>query len=128
MIGEDREMRTQRITGKLLGAMLAVAAVVLTGCVVSSSDIHQKGVTEERARRVKCGETTREDLVQMFGEPFERQMRDNGTEIMRYKGTVEKEGALVICPIVVIKEDKTTEQVISFEVRDGVVRRYHKGG
>jgi hypothetical protein len=80
-------------------------------------------------KEIECGRTTRDWLVETFGEPTELLMADDGSEILRYKCVKRKDNQFVMFPPpIVIRDDKQVEHFMAFEVRDGIVQRYWKEG
>jgi hypothetical protein len=112
----------------LFVSMLAMLFLV-GGCVVCQVDEQYTGVEDKMLREIECGQTTRDWLVETFGEPTELLMTDEGSEILRYKCVKKKDNKFVMFPPpIVIKDDKQVEHVVAFEVRDGIVQRYWKEG
>ena len=108
---------------------LLAMLVLMGGCVVYNADEQYTGVENKMLKEIECGQTTRDWLVETFGEPTELLMTDDGGEILRYKCVKKKDNKFVMFPPpIVIKDDKQVEHVIAFEVRDGVVQRYWKEG
>ena len=106
---------------------LAAAAILLVGCVVSKTDEHYTGIEDHALKQIECGQTTKEQLVARFGEPSEHSLTDEGAEILRYKCVRRKDNEFALFPPpIVIKDDKTVEHTVAFEIRDGVVQRYWK--
>jgi hypothetical protein len=108
-----------------LFASLMVTSVLLAGCVVVKNDEHYTGIETKTLREVKRGQTTRDELVEKFGEPSEQTLSEDGTEILKYQCIKTKDNAFVMFPPpIVIKDDDTVEHVVAFELRDGVVQRH----
>jgi len=108
---------------------LLAMLVLMGGCVVYDGDEQYTGVENKMLKKIECGQTTRDWLVEMFGEPTELLMTDDGGEILRYKCVLKKDNKFVMFPPpIVIKDDKQVEHVVAFEVKDGVVQRYWKEG
>ena len=108
---------------------LLAMLVLMGGCVVYNADEQYTGVENKMLKEIECGQTTRDWLVETFGEPTELLMTDDGGEILRYKCVKKKDNKFVMFPPpIVIKDDKQVEHVIVFEVKDGVVQRYWKEG
>ena len=116
--------------GKMaLWVSIAVTLVLMGGCVVCQVDEQYTGVEDKMLKKVECGQTTQDWLVETFGEPTERLMADDGSEILRYKCVRKKDNKFVMFPPpIVIKDDKQVEHIVAFEVRDGIVQRYWKEG
>lgn len=108
---------------------MLVMLFLVGGCVVCHVDEQYTGVEDKMLREIECGQTTRDWLVETFGEPTELLMTDEGSEILRYKCVKKKDNKFVMFPPpIVIKDDKQVEHVVAFEVRDGIVQRYWKEG
>jgi hypothetical protein len=108
---------------------LLAMLVLMGGCVVYEADEQYTGVENKMLKEIECGQTTRDWLVETFGEPTELLMTDDGGEILRYKCVKKKDNKFVMFPPpIVIKDDKQEEHVVAFEVRDGIVQRYWKEG
>ncbi len=112
-----------------LSVPLLAMLVLMGGCVVYNADEQYTGVENKMLKEIECGQTTRDWLVETFGEPTELLMTDDGGEILRYKCVKKKDNKFVMFPPpIVIKDDKQVEHVVVFEVKDGVVQRYWKEG
>jgi hypothetical protein len=120
----------QNTYGKIALLVSVVAmSVVLSGCVVCHVDEQYTGVEDKMLKEIECGQTTRDWLVETFGEPTELLVTDEGSEILRYKCVKKKDNQFVMFPPpIVIKDDKQIEHFVAFEVRDGIVQRYWKEG
>ena len=106
---------------------LLAMLVLMGGCVVYNADEQYTGVENKMLKEIECGQTTRDWLVETFGEPTELLMTDDGGEILRYKCVKKKDNKFVMFPPpIVIHDDKQVEHVVAFEVKDGVVQRYWK--
>ncbi len=110
-----------------LFASLAVTSVLLVGCVVTKSDVHYSGVNDSHLKRIERGTTTKEELVEIVGEPNEESMTEDGTEILRYKCTEKRNNQFVLFPPpIVIDDKKEIEHTVVFKLKDGIVQRYWK--
>ncbi len=108
---------------------LLAMLVLMAGCVVYEADEQYTGVENKMLKEIECGQTTRDWLVETFGEPTELLTTDDGGEILRYKCVRKKDNKFVMFPPpIVIHDDKQVEHVVAFEVKDGVVQRYWKEG
>jgi hypothetical protein len=112
----------------LLTALLAVS-VMITGCIVSETDEQYIGVDNNKLKQVECGQTTRDWVIDTFGEPSEQTLTDDGSEILKYKCIRKKNNQFVMFPPpIVINDEKDVKHTVAFEVRDGIVQRYWKEG
>ena len=120
----------QNKRGKIvLLASVLTLSVVLSGCVVYHGDEQYTGVEDKKLKQIECGQTTKDWLVETFGEPTEQLATDDGGEILKYKCVKKKDNQFVVFPPpIVITDDKKVEHVVAFEVRDGIVQRYWKEG
>jgi len=120
-------MRRNKYGEVALVVSLAVAAVLLAGCVVCQKDEQYTGIRDETLRKVECGQTTKGEIVEMFGEPSEQAVSEGGAEVLKYKCVKKKDNQFVMFPPpIVIKDDKAERHTVVFELRDGVVQRYWK--
>ena len=112
----------------LVVALLAVS-VLFVGCVVCETDEQYTGIENDTLKQVECGQTTRDWVVETFGEPSEQILTDDGGEILKYKCIRKKDNKFVMFPPpIVIRDEKDVEHTVAFEVRDGIVQRYWKEG
>jgi hypothetical protein len=104
---------------------LALVFVLLAGCVVCKTDENFIGPKKSELKKIDYGETTKDQLIELFGEPAEQVVMQDGTEILMYKCVKTKDNAFVMFPPpIVIKDDKTERHVVAFELQDGIVQRY----
>jgi hypothetical protein len=104
---------------------LVLFAILFSGCVVCKTDENFTGPKKSELKQINYGQTTKEQLIDMFGEPAEQAVTQDGTEILRYKCVKTKDNAFVMFPPpIVIKDDKTEKHVIAFEIQNGIVQRY----
>ena len=112
----------------LFVTLLAVS-ILTVGCVVCETNEQYTGIENDALKQVECGQTTRDWVVETFGEPSEQILADDGSEILKYKCIRKKDNKFVMFPPpIVIHDDKEVEHTIAFEVRDGIVQRYWKEG
>lgn len=116
--------------GKIgLFAALVAVSVLFVGCVVCKTDEQYTGIENDALKEIECGQTTRDWVVETFGEPSEQILTDDGSEILKYKCIRKKDNKFVMFPPpIVIKDEKDVEHTVAFEVRDGIVQRYWKEG
>jgi hypothetical protein len=112
-----------------LFAALVTMSVLMAGCVVCETDEQYTGVENDTLKQVECGQTTRDWVIETFGEPSEQTLNNDGSEILKYKCVRKKDNKFVMFPPpIVIRDDKDVEHTVAFEIRDGVVQRYWKEG
>lgn len=121
-------MKQHKIREIALFASLVVTSALLVGCVVSDSEVKYTGVKDETLKQIECGETTKDQLVAIFGEPSEQSLTEEGVEILRYRCTKKQDNKFVLFPVVFVDDEKETKHTIVFEVKNGIVQRYWKEG
>jgi len=127
IIQEIREMKNYRFNETALCVLLVITSVLLAGCVVSDSSVRYSGVESSQLRQIKYGLTTRDQLVEIVGEPTEQGMTEDGAEILKYKCIMTKDNQFVLFPPPIIIDDtKETEHTVVFKIRDGIVQRQWK--
>ncbi len=120
-------MKFRKISEIAFFVLIALMSFMVVGCVVCKKDEQFTGIDKTELKQVECGKTTKDELIDTFGEPTEQSMADNGTEILRYQCIKKKDNAFVMFPPpIVIKDDKAVEHVVAFEIRDGIVQRHWK--
>ena len=95
--------------------------------MVCDNDVHYTGIEDRELREIERGQTTREQLIETFGEPSEQYTGENGAEILRYKCTKTTDKDFVLIPpVIVTNEQRTMEHFVTFEIQGGIVQRYWK--
>lgn len=110
--------------------LLILAALMLTGCISSHSDVKygSKGpaVGSATLRQVKCGETTKDWLLTVLGEPTRATQTANGSEVLTYEYTKTIDSDVSFCIFFDADDRREERTVYVFELEDGVVTRYWK--
>ena len=120
-------MKNYEFNEKALFVSLVITSILLAGCVISDSSVRYSGVAHSQLRQIKYGLTTRDQLVEIVGEPTEQSMTDDGSEILKYRCTTTRDNQLVVFPPpIVIDDKKETEHSVVFKIKDGIVRRHWK--
>lgn len=109
--------------------MLGVSAlcISLAGCLFVVDSKQKVGSTQwyqSDLDRVVEGQTSAQWVRDAFGEPSRVSRFDDGSEIWRYRNSSSSssEVGLFLLFSVDVEEDK--EEVLSLEIRDGVVRDF----
>ena len=122
-------MKLQKYNKIGLFVVSSAVSVMVVGCVVCQTDEQYTGIENDTLKQVKCGQTTRDWVIETFGEPSEQILTDDGGEILKYKCVRKKDNQFVMFPPpIVISDEKDVEHTVAFEVRDGIVQRYWKEG
>lgn len=118
-------MKNYQFNETALFVLLVIMSILLAGCVISDSSVRYSGVENSQLRQIKQGITTRDQLVEIVGEPTEQSTTEDGAEILKYKCTMTKDNQLVVFPPpIVIDDKKETEHTVVFKIRDGIVQRH----
>ena len=122
-------MKLQKCSEIGLFVVLLAVSVLVGGCIVSQTDEQYTGIENDTLKQVECGQTTRDWVIETFGEPSEQILADDGSEILKYKCVRKKNNKFVMFPPpIVINDDKDVVHTVAFEIRDGIVQRYWKEG
>ena len=120
-------MKNCKFNKTALSMLLVITSILLAGCVATKSDVQYSGVENSQLRQIKHGITTKDQLVEIVGEPTEQSMTEDGTEILKYRCTETRENKFAMFPPpIAIKDKKETEHTLVFKIRDGIVRRHWK--
>ena len=120
-------MKNYKFNDKALFALLVLTSILLAGCVVSDTHMHYSGVQRDQLRKIKHGITTKDQLLDMVGEPTEEDVMEDGVEILKYKCKMVKDDQFVLFPPpIVVDHKKETEHLVVFKIEDGVVQRHWK--
>ncbi len=107
-----------------------LAAMTLTGCISSHSDVKYgpKGpaVGGNTLRQVKCGETTKEWLLTVLGEPSRMTQAAYESEVLTYEYTKKVDSDFSFCIFFDADDHREERTVYVFELKDGIVTRYWK--
>ena len=120
-------MKNYKFNETVLFVLLVVTTLLLAGCVATQSDVRYSGVENSQLRQIKHGITTKDQLLEIVGEPTEQNMTEDGDEYLRYKCTETRDNQFAMFPPpIAIKDKKETEHTIVFKIRDGIVQRHWK--
>jgi hypothetical protein len=104
--------------------------LTLAGCISSRSDVTYgpKGppVRSSTLRQLKCGETSREWLLSVLGEPSRATRTSDNTEVLTYEYTKTVDSDFSFFIFFDADNRREERTVYVFEVQDGVVTRYWK--
>jgi len=122
-----REMKNYKFSEIALFVSLCVTSILLAGCVATQSDVYYSGIENSQLRQIKQGITTKDQLVEIVGEPTEQSMTEDGAEYLRYKCTETRDNKFAMFPPpIAIKDKKETEHTVVFKLKDDIVQRYWK--
>jgi hypothetical protein len=132
--GAKQEMEIMKCRADMMKAgilvLCSLAAMTLAGCISSHSDVQYgaKGpaVGSATLRQVKCGETTKDWLLTVLGEPSRATQGANGSEVLAYEYTKTIDSDVSFCVFFDADDRREERTVYVFELEDGIVTRYWK--
>jgi outer membrane protein assembly factor BamE (lipoprotein component of BamABCDE complex) len=95
---------------------ILVLALFVSACAPQFATVEGRDFTAEQVAQIKNGATTREQLLQMFGEPQSKMAAPDGTERWTYSFRKETAGRN-------IPEGTVGSGALQLELRKGVVTR-----
>lgn len=107
---------------RILKVMLALLIIALVGCATSSYSTG-KNFDSSLVNKIVKGETTKDDLVRMFGQPFSKTVISENDEkwIYMYSSGTAKAQSYVITMKV---ESRGIRKILDILLKDGVVINY----
>ena len=108
--------------------MIIAAAMTVTACAtVSSVKVQTEGskITKEQAEGIKPGLTTRNIIIETFGDPINIESKTDGTEVMTYTYMEKKTPAYFGEFIVNERQNKVTTITLEVIIKDGLVLSYN---
>ena len=110
--------------------MIIAAAMTVTACAtVSSVKVQTEGIkiTKEQAEGIKPGLTTRNIIIETFGNPIKMESKTDGTEVMTYTYMEKKTPTYFGEFIVNERQNKVTTITLEVIIKDGLVLSYKFG-
>lgn len=118
---------TMRVGGTVLSAVIMLTGI---GCISSRSDVTYgaKGpaVPNSTLRQIKCGQTSKDWLLGVMGEPSRAARTSPNTEVLTYEytKTVDSDFSFFIFFNADNRREERTVHV--FEIEDGIVTGHWK--
>lgn len=108
-------------------ALCLLAFVAMSGCISSHSDVtygpEGPAVRAGTFHQVKVGQTSREWLLGVFGEPTRTAKTPDGAEVMTYVYSKKVSSNFSFSPFLDLDGTKEHRTTYYFELRDGVVSK-----
>jgi len=106
-----------------------LTGILLTGCMVSqrshtSDSSSNYLMSKAQLDGVEPGVTTKEWVLDVFGEPDRERHLQNGEEILVYENTKRKTSHVSIFLLFNSHNSEDIKEVISFRIKDGIVQSY----
>jgi len=108
-------------------AVCLMTLVAMSGCISNHSDVtygpEGPAVSAGTFHQVKIGQTSKEWLLGVFGEPTRTAKTPDGTEVMTYIYTRKVNSNFSLSPFLDLDGTKEQRTTYYFELRDGVVSK-----
>ena len=108
-------------------ALCLMAFAAMSGCISNHSDVtygpEGPAVSANTFHQVKVGQTSKEWLLGVFGEPTRTAKTPDGAEVMTYIYTRKVNSNFSFSPFLDLEGTKEQRTTYYFELRDGVVSK-----
>jgi len=107
------------------GLMLVSGLLLLSGCTTIGNESLANESLESISQKVHEGETTKEQLIAIFGAPMETTFTDGGLEVLKYEYTRLKPRAQNFIPYNIVSQvtdGKRKELVVLLDEQSQVKR------
>lgn len=108
--------------------MIIAIVMTVTACAtVSSVKVQTEGIkiTKEQAEGIKPGLTTRNIIIETFGNPIKMESKTDGTDALTYTYTEKKTPTYFGEFIVNERQNKVTTITLEVIIKDGLVLSYN---
>ena len=108
--------------------MIIAIAMTVTACAtVSSVKVQTEGskITKEQADGIKPGLTTRNVIIETFGNPIKMESKTDGTEVLTYTYIEKKTPTYFGEFIVNERQRQVTTITLEITIKDGLVLSYN---
>ena len=109
--------------------MVLFAGTFFTGCMIShhshTSDTSSgQAISKVQLDSVEPGVTTKEWVIENFGEPDRERYLSGGKEVMVYENTKHKSSHFSLFLLFDSHTSEDIKETVSFKVKDGIVDSY----
>lgn len=107
-------------------AMVAICAALLTGCATSGNDSLRDHNENSVSSYITEGETTKSEVMEVFGSPFDTSFTDGGKEIWEYAFSDISADAVAYIPVVnwFGTSSSGTQKKLTIMFDEEIVQRY----
>ena len=107
--------------------------LALEGCYYTLRSTEGNKISAAQVQEIKLGKTTEMDLLNILGPPSKKEVKADGTEVLRYIHTTWENPTLPGGYVMYGLFDRETEEIFEIILKDHVVQSYHflrqrKGG
>lgn len=107
--------------------LIFMLVLPLPGCIVSWDHDHaysRKAFDRDDADQIVRGFTTRDWVVETFGEPDSRADQQDGGELWRYNNRGNRDVRLLLFPLLDVDLETDQRETLSIRIEDEVVTDY----
>lgn len=113
----------------LLLSVIFLAGAFISGCAIShnshvSNSSSGFSTSNEQLNRVEPGVTTREWVIDNFGEPKREEHLQNGEEVLVYENVKHTCNSFSLFLLFSSHTSENTIETVSFKIKDGIVKSY----
>jgi hypothetical protein len=99
--------------------------LALEGCYYTVRSTEGSKISAAQIQEIKLGKTTETDLLRILGPPSKKQVKPDGTEVLRYIHTTWENPTLPGGYVIYGFFDRETEEIFEIILKDHVVQSYH---
>ena len=108
--------------------MILLSGSLLTGCMIShrshSDSSSDYSMSRTQLKSVEPGVTTREWVIDNFGEPDRERHLQEGKEILVYENTKHKSSHFSMFLLLNSHTSEDIKEIVWFKIKDGIVESY----
>ena len=108
--------------------MALLTCTLLTGCMIShrshSDSSSSYSISKKQLESVEPGITTKEWIIDTFGEPDRERHLKKGKETLVYENTKHKSSDFSIFLLFDSHTSESVKEIVSFKIKDGIVESY----
>jgi hypothetical protein len=112
--------KMKRVLICLFGLLLA-----LEGCYYTMRSTEGNKISAAQVQEIKLGKTTETDLQNILGPPSKKEVKPDGTEVLRYIHITWENPTLPGGYVMYGFFDRETEEIFEIILKDHVVQSYH---
>lgn len=103
---------------------IILIAIALTACASTKIQSEGNKITKEQAEAIKPGVTSKNTVIETFGNPKKIETKDDGTEILLYTYTEKRTPAYFGEFVVNERQSRVSTTTLEITIKDGVVQSY----
>jgi hypothetical protein len=100
-------------------------SLALEGCYYTLRSTEGSKISAAQVQEIKLGKTTELDLLRILGPPSKKEVKPDGTEVLRYIHTTWENLTLPGGYVIYGLLDRETEEIFEIILKDHAVQSYH---